>query len=208
MTLTESKLEAFNAYISKQFEPERIRLKAQSVVCGTGSLNAKLMLIGDTPRHADDSEGIPFAGRSGDILDKILERSGFNRENLYLTNLMKVRPTNKSGVNRAVELGEIELHKPFLMKEIRLVNPKVIVTLGEVATRELLSFPPHNVIIKSKFKFSQKLGMPIRLQYIPGITVVPMYHPSYLLQVGKAKFNEAVETFRFIKEILLKGDAN
>ena len=104
-------------------------------VLGEGSPNARLMLIGEAPGSEEERLGRPFVGKAGKNLDSFLEMTGLDRKELYITNTVKIRPARQSGktgkpVNRPPNACELEFFIPFLMEEIGIVSPRLIVTLG------------------------------------------------------------------------------
>ncbi|MFB6166699.1 MAG: uracil-DNA glycosylase [Candidatus Nanohaloarchaea archaeon] len=103
-------------------------------VPGVGDLDADVVLVGEAPGESEVEEGEPFVGRAGELLDEILEEIGVERSELYITNLVKVRPPD----NRDPREEEIEAWKPVLEAEIRRVDPETVVTLGNFASRELV----------------------------------------------------------------------
>ena len=112
------------------------------LVFGEGRQNARVMLVGEAPGEKESIEGRPFVGKAGKNLDEFLQLMGMERETLYVSNVVKIRPTSlgKTGRvrNRAPSKEEIALFLPFLMKEIDLVKPQSIVTLGNVPLKALL----------------------------------------------------------------------
>ncbi|WDU82851.1 uracil-DNA glycosylase [Caloramator sp. Dgby_cultured_2] len=113
------------------------------MVFGEGAKNAKIMLIGEAPGRFEEEIGRPFVGQAGKNLDEFLNILGLNRDDLYITNVVKFRPTKKDAKtqrlsNRAPNKKEIELSKEFLIKEIEFIKPKIIVTLGNVPLKALL----------------------------------------------------------------------
>ncbi len=137
---------------------------AKNLVCGEGSPNARLMFIGEAPGAEEDLEGRPFVGPAGQVLNNLLNKLNLNREEVYITNVVKRRPPG----NRDPLPGEIEACLPYLLQEIKAVRPRVIVTLGKVATNALLG-------LKEPIS-----GLRGRWQQYDHIRVMPTFHPSYL----------------------------
>lgn len=136
-------------------------------VFGNGNPHSKLMIIAEAPGYYEDQTGIVFQGKSGELLDKIFAACGFNRdEHLFISNIVKCRPPE----NRTPSNKEIEMCLPYLMKQIELINPKIIILLGATALK---------VLIDTNAKITQ-----IRGQWIEwnGRLVIPTYHPSALLR--------------------------
>jgi DNA polymerase len=124
------------------------------------------MFIGEAPGADEDLQGLPFVGRAGQLLNKLLKVVGLEREEVYICNILKCRPPN----NRKPLPSEIELCKPYLLKQIELVKPKVIVALGSTAIEGLLNL---------KKKMGELRGKIIHFNKIP---VIITYHPAALLR--------------------------
>ena len=135
-------------------------------VPGEGDLNTDLMFVGEGPGRDEDSQGRPFVGRAGKLLTKIIHAMKFQREEVYITNIVKCRPPG----NRNPQGNEIASCKDYLLAQIELIDPKVIVTLGRVAT---------------DFFIHSSLGMTaLRGDFydFENIKVMPTFHPSYLIR--------------------------
>jgi len=138
-----------------------------NLVFGEGDPEADLMLIGEAPGETEDQTGRPFVGRAGQLLTQILASVGIKREEVYITNVVKCRPPG----NRVPTHAEMEACWDWLAAQIALVNPKIIVTLGNTPTQKLLG--TNEGITKLRGRFYLWKG---------GIEVFPMFHPSYLLR--------------------------
>ncbi|MFQ5795035.1 MAG: uracil-DNA glycosylase [Candidatus Bipolaricaulia bacterium] len=136
-------------------------------VFGEGNPNADLMFIGEALGVEEDRLGRPFVGRAGRKLDEVLESVGIRRQDVYITNVIKARPPG----NRTPQADEIELSYPYLEAQIAIINPKIIVTLGNVATQALLKTTQGINALRGRFH-----------PWRGGIQVFPMFHPSYLLR--------------------------
>jgi len=155
-----------------------------NIVFGEGDPCARLMFIGDSPGEEDDATGRPFVGRAGDLLGKMIQAMGLNRQAVYLTSVFKARlPENTTPPGR-----EVDACVSYLFDQIAVVKPEVIVTLGLVATKAVLGMsagPADSVEIATLrnrwAEFHSKGvgpdGSPVTLS----IAVMPTYHPSYLL---------------------------
>ena|SRR3990167_1600557 len=144
-------------------------------VIGEGNHSAKIIFIGEAPGQKEAETGRPFCGAAGKILDELIESIGLKRADVYITNVVKDRPPN----NRDPSQVEIELYGPFLQRQIEIIKPKVIATLGRFSTKYIL----------------EKFGMPEKDQSISvlhgkaldaianygPITIVPLYHPAVVL---------------------------
>ena len=143
------------------------------IVFGEGPRGAKLMLIGEAPGQQEALMGRPFVGKAGKNLDAYIEATGLRREEMYISNTVKFRPTKISPagrtVNRTPTQEEIAMFLPFLKREIELVAPAVIVTLGNV---------PLKALAGDKANIGVLHGRPMQAG---GRTVFPMYHPASLI---------------------------
>jgi DNA polymerase len=156
------------ALIDSVYEGEK-----KVLVFGEGTLGARVMMIGEAPGEREALEGRPFVGRAGKNLDEFIKASGLARDQMYVTNVVKFRPTRISAagriVNRTPTQEEIQLFLPFLKREIALVKPRIIVTLGNVPLRSLLG--PGAVI-------GEMHGTVLDTPYG---NLFPMYHPASLI---------------------------
>lgn len=140
------------------------------VVFGQGDPNADLMLVGEGPGQAEDEQGLPFVGRSGQLLDRLLlEETGLRRDEVMVVNCVKCRPPG----NRDPLPDELEACTPWLARQIELVAPKVIVTLGNFATRYLLGTKEGITKLRGRSH-----------PHPSGAVVVPTYHPAAVLRGG------------------------
>lgn len=145
----------------------RTDLEGTQLVFGVGNPDADLMLIGEAPGAEEDKQGEPFVGRAGKLLDKILDAIDLSREDVYIANILKHRPPN----NRDPKPEERERSLPFLLRQIDLVNPKLILTLGKVAAQTLLD---SNESLKSmRGEFHDFRGK---------YKLLATYHPAALLR--------------------------
>ena len=145
-------------------------------VVGEGSLDAQIMLIGEAPGEREAKTGRPFVGASGRLLDELLASIGVKREDIYITNVVKDRPPE----NRDPTPEEIALYAPLLRKQIELIQPRVIATLGRFAMNFVIDFL--NVTLKQTPKISELHGKVLQGQagYGP-VAVVPLFHPAVAL---------------------------
>jgi DNA polymerase len=162
-----------------------------NIVFGEGDPGAKLMFIGEGPGYDEDIQGRPFVGRAGQLLAKIIEAIGLNRCQVYIANIVKCRPPN----NRAPVEDEIGTCFPFLDKQIEVIRPKIIVTLGSVATQSLLDTKSPISRIRGKFHDYK------------GIRVMPTYHPAYLLRNPEMK-RPLWEDMKMVIKLLNEEDVN
>lgn len=154
-----------------------LREAAKNLVFGKGNPNAEILFIGEAPGEQEDIRGIPFVGAAGRELDKLMHSIGLTLDDAYVANILKYRPPN----NRDPTPDEIKQHTPFLIEQIKIINPKVIVTLGNYSTKFVLAhFKVENM---NEVKGITALhGKPKNLS-IDGMefTVVPLYHPAAIL---------------------------
>jgi len=137
------------------------------LVIGKGSVFADLLIIGEAPGLQEDLEGKPYVGKSGQLLNKLLNKAGINyKEDVYFCNVIKCRPPN----NRKPTIKEINIHKPWLLQQIKLVDPKVIILTGSTAMRTVLEI---------NCPISQVRGEWFNKN---GCNIITIFHPSYLLR--------------------------
>ncbi|ADD68326.1 phage SPO1 DNA polymerase-related protein [Denitrovibrio acetiphilus DSM 12809] len=142
-----------------------------NIVFGVGDPAADLMFVGEGPGAEEDKQGIPFVGRAGQLLTKMIEAMGFTRDTVYIANIVKCRPPE----NRNPFEDESNTCIPYLYRQIEYVKPKVIVCLGSVAAQNFL---------KTKLGITKIRGEFVELN---GVKVMPTYHPAYLLRNPKMK---------------------
>lgn len=162
--------------IDKYDLPQRIR-SCQSCalhdqcyqhVPGHGPIPADLMFVGEAPGQQEDTEGTPFVGPAGQLLNRMIEAAGWKREDIYVTNVIKCRPE----ANRNPTKAEVAACYNHLKKEIELVNPKVIMCWGSIAA---------NTLIHPDFKITQEHGSWFE---DGGIRKIALFHPAYILRLG------------------------
>lgn len=184
-------LDALYAPYKKCTECPLGMLGRKNVVFGEGNPNAALMLIGEGPGKDEDEQGRPFVGRSGKLLTRALELAGISREEVFITNIVKCRPPN----NRAPKPEEAGTCKGlFLFNQIKIIRPQIICTLGSVALHELLD--PSYKITKVRGK---------RLTH-GEITVLPTYHPAYVLRNPAAANDFLDDIIQAVKAIDKKSN--
>jgi len=157
----------------------------KTIVFGEGNEKTKLMFIGEGPGYDEDVQGRPFVGKAGQLLTKILQSINLPREEVYITNIIKCRPPQ----NRNPEPDEIQSCNPFLMKQIDVIQPKIICALGAFASQTLLKTDAKITALRGKFYDFE------------GIQVIPTYHPAFLLRNPERK-REVWEDMKKIVELL------
>jgi uracil-DNA glycosylase len=166
----------------------RCRLHSQGrtqIVFGVGNPQADLMFVGEAPGADEDVQGIPFVGRAGQLLTKIIEAIGLTRDDVYIANVIKCRPPG----NRNPEQDEVNTCEPFLYRQIDIIKPKVIVALGTFAAKALL---------QSTDPISRLRG---RTYDYRGAKLIPTFHPAYLLRNPSSK-REVWEDMKVARKLL------
>lgn len=137
-------------------------------VFGVGNQQAKLMIIGEAPGFNEDLQGQPFVGRAGLLLTRMLQTIGFERDDVYIANILKCRPPN----NRDPQVEEVKQCTPFLDQQIALLQPQVILAVGRIAAHHLLKTKASLVSLRNTLhRYGDK-----------GIPLIITYHPAYLLR--------------------------
>lgn len=144
----------------------------KNIVFGEGLAGAKIIFIGEGPGRDEDIQARPFVGEAGKLLTSLIVKLGLKREEVYIANIVKCRPPN----NREPEEDEITLCRPFVERQIEIIKPKVVVSLGKVATHALLKVKTPISKIRGNF-----------LDY-RGVPLMPTFHPAYLLRNKKDKW--------------------
>jgi uracil-DNA glycosylase len=155
------------------------------IVHTTGNFNADLLFVGEAPGANEDAEGVPFVGRAGQLLNKIIEAIGLKREDVLVGNINRCRPPG----NRTPTLPEAHTCRPFLIREIAVVRPKVIVVLGNTACQNLLDTKVGITKLRGNF------------QDYYGVKVMPTFHPAYLLR-DPSKKRETWEDMKKVRDYL------
>ncbi|MBL8936979.1 MAG: uracil-DNA glycosylase [Archangium sp.] len=142
-----------------------------TIVFGSGNPRAELVFVGEGPGEEEDRQGVPFVGKAGQLLTKMIEAMKFSRDDVYICNVVKCRPPN----NRNPEPDEIEACEPFLKAQLASLQPKVIVALGKFATQTLLRDQTSITRLRGQWREYQ------------GIPLMPTFHPAYLLRQPEEK---------------------
>ncbi len=166
----------------------------KNVVPGVGNEHAKLVLIGEAPGGDEDIQGIPFVGKAGKHLDKILAAADFKKEDLYICNILKCRPPN----NRDPNLSEMKVCTPFLQRQLALIKPKIIGCLGNISAHYVIS-PSIPGITRIRGQWFNSIF---------GIPAFAMYHPSYLIRSeSREKGSPNWQMWQDIKALKAKYDS-
>ena len=155
----------------------------KNLVFGRGLANPPVMFIGEGPGADEDTQGEPFVGRAGRLLTKMIDAIGIERDDVYITNIVKCRPPDNRNPNPA----EISCCLPIIKQQIEILNPKLIVTLGNIPTKTLIPDVPGITKAHGKIKQYEKW------------TVLPTFHPSNLLR-NRSAMTQAWEDFKKITE--------
>ncbi|OFW14056.1 MAG: DNA polymerase [Acidobacteria bacterium RIFCSPLOWO2_12_FULL_66_10] len=188
LTVSKNPAEALAALRAHIGDCARCKLHAlgrTQVVFGVGNPEADLMFVGEAPGADEDAQGVPFIGRAGQLLTRIIEAIDLKREDVYIANVIKCRPPQ----NRNPDPDEVETCEPFLFQQIDLIKPKVIVALGTFAARALL---------RSIEPISRLRG---RVHEYRGAKLIPTFHPAYLLRNPSAK-REVWEDMKLARKLL------
>lgn len=161
------------------------------LVFGEGSPQARLMFVGEAPGEEEDLQGRPFVGAAGRLLDNLISKLGLRREDVYITNVVKSRPPG----NRDPEPDEVAACLPFLIKQIESIQPRVIVTLGRIATQSLLQTNTPLTKLRGAW------------QKFRNIRIMPTFHPSYLLRFPRER-HKTWEDMQQVMEYLAAHEAD
>lgn len=170
------------------------------MIPGTGILNPDIAIVGEAPGAEEEIQGRPFVGRSGQLINKIMQDLSIDREKCYITNVVKFRPEN----NRTPTDDEIHIWRSLLLEELYVVQPKIIITLGAVATKALACSLPSDQI--KDVKITKCRGELAFNEYMH-LNFIPTFHPAYCLR-NKNETDKLVSDFQqavnFVKGV--KGD--
>ena len=181
---------------------DELSKSAKNLVFGKGNCNASVLFIGEAPGMQEDVEGIPFVGRAGLELDKILNEIGLGLDECYIANILKYRPPN----NRDPTIEEIREHAPYLIKQVEIIEPKIIVTLGNFSTKFVLSkfntSSMNKVLgvtqLHGKIQYVEKNGKKYK--------VMPMFHPAAILYKPVLR-EQFVKDFENLKKHLTQNES-
>ena len=153
----------------------KLKKNAKNLVFGDGSINSKIMIIGEGPGANEDMEGKPFVGRAGKLLDKMLNSIKLDRRKVYISNVVNYRPPE----NRKPTEEEIQRYLPYLITHIEIINPKILVLLGSTALNALIG--NEEVISKARGKwFEKKIGE-------INTWIIASFHPAFLMRQPEQK---------------------
>jgi uracil-DNA glycosylase len=192
----EKKLEKLKEEILKNLKDD-LSKSATNLVFGKGSSNAEILFIGEAPGEQEDLKGIPFVGKAGKNLDSELQKIGLSLDDCYIANILKYRPPK----NRNPKNDEIKAHTPYLIEQIKIIKPKIIVTLGNYSSKFVLGGFDTEKMDKID-GISSIRGKPKKIKFNNfEFIVVPMFHPAAILY--RPQLREYFEKdFRYIKKII------
>ena len=183
---------AFKALREEIGDCSRCKLsnRRTNIVFGEGDPAARLMFIGEAPGREEDLQARPFVGDAGMLLTRLIERMGFKREDVYIANIVKCRPP----MNRDPEVDEIEKCRGFIERQIEIINPAVIMSLGRISVQTLLG--------NTKLKITAIRGDFFDYK---GIPLMPTFHPAYLIRNPKDKWLTWGDAQKVIEKLRSKG---
>jgi DNA polymerase len=163
----------------------RLHKGRTNLVFGVGNVNADIMFIGEGPGADEDAQGEPFVGRAGQLLNNMIAAMGIRREDVYIANVVKCRPPG----NRTPERDECDTCSPFLLRQIAVIQPKVIVALGAVAAKNLLAVNDSMANLRGRWYDFR------------GVRLLVTYHPAFLLRDPRQK-KEAWKDLQMVMKFL------
>ncbi len=173
----------------------------KQIVFGVGNPTTELMFVGEGPGADEDEQGEPFVGRAGQLLNNMIKAMGLAREQVYIANIVKCRPPG----NRTPEREECETCSPFLMRQIAVIKPKVIVALGAVAAKTLLAMNSSMAQLRGRFYDFKPVGVRSTDPHWQGCKLAVTYHPAFLLRDPRQKGEAWKDLQMVMKELGLKA---
>lgn len=165
---------------------------ATNLVIGDGNLNADIVFIGEAPGKNEDEQGIPFVGAAGKFLNEMLAQAGMDRQDVYITNIVKYRPPN----NRDPLPEEKKAFWPYLLKQLQIIKPRVVITLGRHSMEYFLP----------GMRISAIHGQPKRIQFgEEKLVIIPLFHPAAALYNGSMR-QTLIDDFVNVPRIIEKMD--
>lgn len=169
----------------------------KQIVFGVGNPHAELMFVGEGPGADEDTQGEPFVGRAGQLLNNMIKAMGIRREDVYIANVVKCRPPG----NRTPERDETETCSPFLMRQIAVIKPRILVALGAVAAKNLLAINAPMSELRGRFYDFMPAGAQSSDPSWPGTKLAVTYHPAFLLRDPRQK-GEAWKDLQMVMKYL------
>jgi len=175
--------------LAKNICPD-LAVQATQLVMGDGNVNAEIVFIGEAPGKNEDEQGLPFVGAAGKFLNEMLAAAGLNRSDVYITNIVKYRPPN----NRDPLPEEKKAFWPYLLKQLQIIKPKVVITLGRHSMEYFLP----------GMSISQIHGQPKRIPFGDDhIVIIPLYHPAAALYNGGLR-QTLIDDFLTVPAVIAK----
>ena len=165
--------------------------KRSNTVFGAGHADARLVFVGEGPGFDEDRQGIPFVGRAGQLLTRMIAAMGLTREEVYIGNIVKCRPPN----NREPAADEVAACTPYLFEQLRIIDPEVIVALGAPAAKTLLATTMSIGRLRGRFHDFELKDPAGGFKTIP---LMPTYHPAYLLRSP----NEKIKVWEDLQQVM------
>jgi uracil-DNA glycosylase family 4 len=179
--------------IAKNITPE-LAEQATQLVIGDGNLDSEIIFIGEAPGKNEDLQGLPFVGAAGKFLNEMLAAAGMERSDVYITNIVKYRPPN----NRDPLPEEKKAFWPYLLKQLQIIKPKVVITLGRHSMEYFLP----------GMKIGEIHGQPKRIQFgNDKLVIIPLFHPAAALYNGSLR-QTLIDDFLKVPEIIRTIDSN
>jgi uracil-DNA glycosylase family 4 len=169
----------------------------KQIVFGVGNPHADLMFVGEGPGADEDAQGEPFVGRAGQLLNNMIKAMGLRREEVYIANVVKCRPPG----NRTPERDECDTCSPFLMRQIAVIKPKVVVALGAVSAKNLLAINAPMSELRGRFYDFMPAGARSSDPSWQGAKLAVTYHPAFLLRDPRQK-GEAWKDLQMVMKYL------
>ncbi|HEU5121703.1 MAG TPA: uracil-DNA glycosylase [Candidatus Saccharimonadales bacterium] len=164
--------------------------QATNLVMGDGNINAEIVFIGEAPGKNEDEQGLPFVGAAGKFLNEMLAQAGLQRSDVYITNIVKYRPPN----NRDPLPEEKKAFWPYLLKQLQIIQPKVVITLGRHSMEYFLP----------GMRISAIHGQPKRIRFgEEKLVIIPLFHPAAALYNGSMR-QTLIDDFLKVPEIIKK----
>ncbi len=173
----------------------------KQIVFGVGNPKAELMFVGEGPGADEDAQGEPFVGRAGQLLNNMIKAMGISREQVYIANIVKCRPPG----NRTPEREECETCSPFLMRQIAVIKPKVVVALGAVAAKTLLAMNASMMQLRGRFYEFRPTGVRSNDPNWDGCKLAVTYHPAFLLRDPRQKGEAWKDLQMVMKELGMRA---
>lgn len=186
----QSRMDQIRREIERENICPELAAEATNLVMGDGNLDADIVFIGEAPGKKEDEQGLPFIGAAGKFLNEMLAAAGMNRQDIYITNIVKYRPPG----NRDPLPEEKSAFLPYLLKQLQIIEPKVVITLGRHSMEYFLP----------DMKISQVHGQSRRVKFgEEELVIIPLYHPAAALYNGSMR-QILIDDFLMVPKIIKK----